>query len=198
MYPLHLKFAAYGSSGSGKSSLIEIVEKIASNITVHRKDTTRKPRPNENPDKSLDLRFLSQKDFDTNTRSGEYDLVYEKYGGLYGVRRDQLIKAFENKEIHFAIVRDISAIQQFKFMYRDAVALYIHADPETIPENLRKREGVNFEERLRRIQMEYKEFIENNTLFDHVVLNFWELDNSVRQLRNILHSYVRKSTSYLK
>ena len=198
MYPIHLKFAVYGSSGSGKSTLIETVQKVAPNITVHRKDTTRQPRETESLDGTLDLRFLDRTEFDKNTEKGEYDVVYEKYGNLYGIRKDQLNKAFENKEIHYAIIRDISAVQQFKYMYQDVRALYIHANPENIPDHLKEREGINFEERLRRTQMEYKEFIENNTLFDHIILNFWELDNAVRQFRNIMHHYVKKSASILK
>ena len=196
MYPLHLKIAIYGSSGSGKSTLIELLRKISKNVTVHRKDTTRPPRPVEMAEGCADLRFVSAEEFEKNR--ADYDIVYTKYGFLYGIRRDQLVSAFEKKEIHVVIIRDITALQQFKYMYPDAIAVYVHADPKMIPANLQKREGVDFSERLRRVEMEYKEFIENSTLFDNIIVNFWEIDNAVRQIQNILHLHVRKAASNLR
>jgi guanylate kinase len=191
VYKIHLKFLVFGTSGAGKSTLIEILHKISENITVHRKDTTREPRPTEDGKEVLDLRFVRELNKD------DYDVIYHKYSHYYGIRRDLLIKAFQNKEVHFIIIRDIHAIQQLKYMYPDAKAIYIHADPNEIPKRLQLREGVDFEERVRRIKEEFKEFVENNTLFDHVVVNFWDLEDAKKQLQNIINSYVRKSTSYI-
>ena len=195
MYPIHLKFAVFGSSGAGKTTLLELVRQLAPNVTVHRKDTTRKPRLNEDPSKSIDLRFVSREEFEAHRT--EYDVVYTKYGDLYGVRRDQLIKAFEYKEIHFAVIRDIPAIQQLKFMYPDFRAIYVHVDPEKIPERIQARDTLGHEERQKRTVQEYTEFLENNTLFDHIILNFWDESNAAKQMQNILNSYVRRASSNL-
>jgi guanylate kinase len=184
-----MKFIVFGTSGAGKSTLMEILKKINPNITVHQKDTTRKPRKTESSDGALDLRFVE--DF----KSEDYDVVYHKYGNYYGIRREVLLKAFENKEIHFIIVRDIHAIQQFKYMYPDAKAIFIHTDPKDIPERLQIRESLDSDERIKRVKEEFNEFVEHNTLFDHVVVNFWDLKDAQKQLQNILNMYVRKSTS---
>lgn len=195
MYPIHLKFAVFGSSGAGKTKLIELVRQLAPNITVHKKDTTRQVRLNEDPEKSIDLRFIPREEFETNRE--DYDVIYTKYGELYGVRRDQFLKAFDKKEIHFAVIRDIPTIQQLKFMYPDFKAIYVHVDPERIPDRIKARDTLRPEERKERTIKEYTEFLENNTLFDHTILNFWDASNAVKQLRNILNYYVRQASSNL-
>ena len=197
MYPIHMKFAVFGSSGAGKSTLIDILKKIEPNATVHRRDTSRGPRPHEPPEGTADLRFISREEFEKRLANNEYDIVSETYGNLYGVRRDQLLEAFKKKEIHLVIIRDIPAIKRFKFMYRDVKAIYIHADPNNIPKRLRERDGVKAEERIRRSQIEYKDFVDSSTLFDHVVINFWDRDNAVRQLENIFHFYARDAARNL-
>ena len=187
-----MKFVVFGSSGAGKSTLMEILRKINANITIHQKDTTREPRKTESADGATDLRFVKE------LKQEDYDIIYHKYGNYYGIRRDLLIKAFENKEIHFIIVRDIHAIQQFKYMYPGAKAIYIHTDPEQIPKRLQEREGVDFEERHKRVKEEFNEFVENNTLFDHVIVNFWDLKDAQKQLQNVINYYIRQSTSNIR
>ncbi len=80
----------FGTSGAGKSTLMEILHTINPYITIHQKDTTRVPRKTESKEGATDLRFV--KDFNKEN----YDLVYHKYGQYYGVRRDLLLKAFQN------------------------------------------------------------------------------------------------------
>src|SRR3989344_580119 len=181
MYPIHLKFIISGVSGAGKTTLIELLQKISPliKITVHKKDTTRQLRINEQSNNSLELNFVNQEEFDKNKKTGIYDIVYYRYSNLYGIRHDQLIKAFTEKEVHFIIISDISAIRQLKFMYPDLKAIYVYVDPKTIPEQLQAREGLAPQERLDRIKQSYTEFLENSTLYDHVVLNFWDKENAI-------------------
>lgn len=188
MYKIHLKFVVFGTSGAGKSILMDILHKINPNITINKKDSTRKPRISESKKGSIDLRFVK------HLKKEDYDVIYHKYSNFYGIRRDTMLKAFQNKEIHFIIIRDIHAIQQFKYMYPDAKAIFIHTDHSQIPKRLQMREGIDFDERVKRIKDEFNEYVENNTLFDHVVVNFWDLKDAQKQLQNIINSYIRKST----
>lgn len=192
MYPIHRMFAVFGSSGSGKSTLIELLQKIDPTVTVHQKDTTREHRPGvEAPEGTSDLRFITLEEFEERRKKGEYAMVYHTYGNFYGVQQDQLTRAFENKELHFIIIRDIPATREFKIMHPETKAIYIHADPKNIPKRLKGRDGKSYKDRLKRTQIEYKDFIDSSVLFDHVILNFWDQDNAVRQLKNLLHFYAK-------
>lgn len=177
----HLLIGLYGVSGTGKSRVMDVLAMANSAITVHVKDTTRVQRE----DAERDLRFLSEEEFRENTANGEYDVVYHKYGHFYGVRRDILIRAFERREVHCVIVRDITALQALKRRYRMR-ALYFHVDPETAVDRVRRRHADDEAERLRRVREEYKEYIDHNTIFDHVIVNFWDVQNAVQQVQRLI------------
>lgn len=177
----HLLLGLYGVSGTGKSRVMDILAMANSAITVHVKDTTRTQRD----EVERDLRFITEDEFRDNNTNGEYEVVYHKYGHFYGVRRDRLRVAFERRELHCVIVRDITALQTLKRRYR-LRALYFHVDPETAVEHVRRRHAEDEAERLRRLREEYKEYIDHNTLFDHVIVNFWDLQNAVLQVQRII------------
>jgi len=188
MYKIHMKFVLFGASGSGKSTILRMVSRLLENTSIHKKDSDRDPRKTEDPNGELEMNFVKK------VIKEDCDIVYHLYGHEYGVKKDQIIRAFENKEIHFIIINEVSAIKQFKYMYPDAKAIYIHVDPKSLPENLKEREGIEVEERRNRVIRQYQEYLDNNTLFDHVILNFWELGNTSAQFRNIFHYYMRIST----
>ena len=50
-------FFVYGASGSGKSTLLNMVSELSSNITIHKKDSDRKPRPLEKGKTLKELSF---------------------------------------------------------------------------------------------------------------------------------------------
>ena len=185
----YLLFLIYGPSGTGKSSVLKIAKETNNSVTIHKKDTNRKPRKGEDISQggTFDLNFVNDfKNIDP------YEIIYRKYDHLYGVRKDLLLNAFKNKEIHFIIINDIEALKDFKNMHPEAKLVYIHTNPEDIPKNVQKREGVPFNERYERVKQGYIEFIENNTLFDHIIVNFWDIENSHRQLQNIIRAYINK------
>jgi guanylate kinase len=177
----HLLLGLYGVSGTGKSTVIDILSMANKALSVHVKDTTREQRQ----EKERDLRFMSEEEFRERSSKGEYEVIYHKYGHFYGVRRDTLLTAFERRELHCIIVRDITALQTLKRRYR-LRALYFHLDPETAVEHVRRRNAEDQEERLRRLREEYKEYIDHNTLFDHVIVNFWDLQNAVLQVQRLI------------
>ncbi|MDX2154025.1 MAG: hypothetical protein SFV54_25015 [Bryobacteraceae bacterium] len=182
----HLLVGLYGVSGSGKSTVMKILGLVNKALTVHTKDSTRKPGTNED-----DLRCISEDEFRANEANGVYELIYYKYGNYYGIRRDQLRDAFECRSIHCIIIRDITALQILKRRYR-LRALYFHADPETAVEHIRRRDREDPEQRLLRLREEYKEFIDHNTLFDHVIVNFWDVNNALLQLQRLFELWDRQ------
>jgi guanylate kinase len=183
-------FAIYGVSGGGKSTFIEILSKVNSSITIHKKDTTREPDDKEIAVINSELNFLDIQKFDSKRERGEYEVVYLKHGNYYGVLSNQLTESFEKKKIHCIIVRDIIALKELKNNFLNLKTIYFHVDPSIVPERLAERDRYDTETRREKIKEEFKEYVENNTLFDHTIVNFWEISNAVRQLQNIINHYI--------
>ena len=183
--------AVFGASGSGKSTLLDIITQICPQATVHRKLTTRKIRPGESAQNAKDLVFVDEVD------PRKCEVVYRKFGNDYGVRKDLLRQAFMKKEVHFIIMRDTQAIRKLKQSHPETRTIYIHTDPESVDRNLQKREGVDMQGRRSRIRDDFAEFVHNNTLFDHVVVNFWDIENATRQIENILASCLKSAAREL-
>ncbi len=179
----NLFFVLYGASGSGKSTLLRFI-KNRKGCSIHQKDTTRPPRKNENSTGVLELRFQKK------LTPANYNLIYKQYGYFYGVRKDLIDKAIKNKEFHFIIINDIDAIKKFKNRFPQSIIFYIHCDPIKIPERIMKRDGLALERRRRiRIEQQYLEFVKHNTLFNHVVVNFWDIQHAKKQIFNIIDLY---------
>ncbi len=187
---MNLIFAIYGVSGAGKSTFLGILREIDSNISIHIKDSTRIADKTElNDNKIPDLNFIDNENFEEKHKDGIYEVVYLKYGNRYGVVREQINEAFCDKKIHCIIVRDIMALKTLKLSFASIKTIYFHVDPNNIPERLSARDRYDKEERAKRINGEFREFIENSTLFDHIIVNFWEISNAVRQFQNIISYY---------
>ena len=176
-------FFVYGASGSGKSTLLNMVSELSSNITIHKKDSDRKPRPLE---KGKTLKELS---FKKKLNPKDYILVYEMFKNKYGIRKDLLLKSFENHEIHFIIIGNVDTLKKMKSLYPYAVTIYIHYSPDEIPKRFLERDSLEFKQRKKKIELQYKDYINHNIFFDHVILNFWELENAKIQLKNIINIY---------
>jgi guanylate kinase len=173
-------YLVFGTSGAGKSSLITLLKKIDPKITIHQKDTTRLPRKTESKEGSLDLKFVNK------LKKEDYEIIYYKYGNYYGIRKDILKQSYKTNAIHFIIIRDINAIRLFKYMHPKAKSIYIHTDPLKIPIVLQAKEGIEFNERVKRIEEEFNDFVKNNSLFDFIIVNFWNMSSAKKQLKNIL------------
>ena len=187
---MNINFVIYGVSGAGKSAFLEILREINLNISIHKKDTTRKADEKEIIDNEIsELNFIARKDFKRKRKEGIYELVYMKYGNYYGVIKEQINRAFCDKKIHCIIVRDMIALKTLKSSFANMKTIYFHVDPDNIPARLSDRDRYDKGERAKRIGEEFKEFIENSTLFDHVIVNFWEISNAVRQFQNIINYY---------
>lgn len=191
MLTTYMLLAVYGASGSGKSEMMKIIDRVCLEATIHKKFTTRGRRPKESPENLLDLELV--KEFDENL----CEATYFKYGNYYGIRKDLLEKAYRNKESHFMIVRDINAIRRLKSLHPELKTIYVHADPHNLKRNLQSREGLDMKERIRRINEEFLEFVYNSILFDHVIVNFWDIENASKQLSHIINMYHKKACECL-
>ena len=88
-------------SGAGKTSLVSLLSKLR-NFEVSISHTTRKPRPNEIPNK--DYFFINEEEFNRLIKNQEF-LEYAKvFNNLYGTTRTQVINNLNNgKNVLFDI-----------------------------------------------------------------------------------------------
>jgi|GEM_PF-2991535 len=198
---VHLKLFLFGVSGAGKTEVMKRIFLSRLGVSCHKKDTTRDRRAEEKGKDVIDLNFLSDekagqkgrlKLFQKNKSQGKYDVVYFKNDTWYGVNHDQILNSVDRSEIHLTILGSINGIRDIKRMYGDAIAIYFHTDPVLVNKNLEERAGQTLEERKKRIARDYQMYLQNNTLFDHVILNFWELDNAILQFNKILDFHIKE------
>ncbi len=186
---MNIILAISGVSGSGKSSLLRILQKTEKSVSIHRKDTTRQRRNTEAGRCSHELKFIDEADFHQRNKEGLYEAVYLKYDNYYGILGEQIVEAFRQKQFHCIIVRDMIAIRTLKQKFPNVKAVYCHADPRDVRSRLKNRNRREVSQRLKKNRDEYQEFIDFSGLFDHIVVNFHEIGNAVRQFQNIIELY---------
>jgi guanylate kinase len=192
MIRIYRLFAVFGASGSGKSTFLSIVRQICPDVSVHRKFTTRSRRPGEALENMEDLEMVDKINPDLCLA------IYLKFEHYYGIRKDLIRIAYANREMHFIIIRDIQTIRNIKMMHPELVVIYVHSDPHTIEDAIQAREGIDKAERLRRIEDDYQDYVNNVELFDHTVLNLWDKHTAERQFRRIIAYYQQNSASSLR
>lgn len=175
-------FVLFGASGSGKSTILNFIKNIK-DCQILPKDTTRPLRLNEKKENVPELNFIK-----TFAHSTDYTISYNYCGFKYGIRKD-LIENLSKNKLYFVILSDIESIKEFKNKVPNSLNIYIHCDPDHIPERIIKRDGLILKKRQKKIVKSYKDFIKNNTLFDHVLINLWEWKFAKQQINNIIDLY---------
>lgn len=131
-------FLIDGTSGTGKSDLLQYVTEFSTDVDFVRKYTTRRQRDYEKSEKwLLDLRFVSEKAF--GERNLEYEYVYS--GFRYGLSRKELELRLATKTNVFVIVRNIEAIQRLVSDYRfiNVVPVFVYTDRSKLEDRLRSQ-----------------------------------------------------------
>ena len=80
-------------------------------------------------------------------------------------------------------------VKKFISKYPNCVKIYVHYDPSEIPKRFKERDTLEFQQRKNKINKQYLDFINNNTLFDHTIVNFWDVKHAKKQILNILKLY---------
>jgi guanylate kinase len=110
-----------GPSGSGKSSIIqEIEKKLPCSLVVS--TTTREPREGEVD--GVDYHFLSRKSFQDLVTAGEFIEYMEFNGNLYGIQKPDLREHVEGDK---TVILDLSCsgARKVKGIYEDATLIFL-------------------------------------------------------------------------
>lgn len=199
--PRHLKLLFVGTSGSGKSTLLELLTNESPRWRMHVKDTTRPEQERDRIRARRDLNHISPDEFRARRQAGAY-LATEVYDShLYGVCREQVEADVRDQAVSLIILATLEPVRELKRRFFDAIAVFLYSEPRLVEERLLERERraqldaeaavTNATRRLGIIEQAYEDFLSNNTLFDHVIVNYLEPRNLLRQTTNIIRHWER-------
>ena len=178
-------------SGAGKTSLVGLLSKLK-NFEVSISHTTRKPRPNETPDK--DYYFISEKEFNRLIKNQEF-LEYAKvFNNLYGTTRTQVINYLnKGKNVLFDI--DWQGADQIKnknLDYKLITFFILPPSKEILFKRLSSRDMKDkliAEDRMKQFEHDVLHWIN----YDYVVIND-DLESCFSKIKNLIEAEIRNGS----
>ncbi len=171
-----------GASFSGKDELVNALIQIEPNkVSAYKKGTTRK-KTKSDKDELVHLKKLPKR----------YDISYEKNGYFYGIDSKEVWKILSKEKIVIIVLSDLSSILKISDEFKNLVStIYLHSniDQDQLIEakkSLPKEEFLKRSNSSRNLKSVY---INNLSVFDHVLLNTSEPEDLYDQAFNILDYY---------
>ena len=170
-------------SGAGKTTLVNLLSKI-DNFKVSISHTTRKPRPNEIPNK--DYYFINEKEFQRLINNGEF-LEYAKvFNNLYGTTRTPVINNLDNgKNVLFDIDwQGADQIKNKKLDYKLITFFILPPSKEVLYDRLQNRDMKDkmiVNERMKQFERDVLHWIN----YDYVIIND-QLDLCFEKINNLI------------
>lgn len=196
-----------GAAGTGKSDLLEFVQRqiVGHRAGILKKFTTRKPRPEEERTrKALDLKFVTEQEFDAIEKVGEfYSYRYPRRGReCYGFYKSDLELLFAQVDNVFLIVRSAPTIQKLieDFPDVEVIPLFVYTIETLIEKRLRK-DGYTTEEikyRMERTTEAMDDLYTHPTLYRRVIVNNSDRTTYQRQLKDHFDSLLQASPSVVQ
>lgn len=129
------------------------------------------------------------------------DLVYEQYGVRYGVELKSLYEKLEEGYTPIIVINDIRAVEDLKAVLGSLVySIFLYRKPANYDEFLNEERGrasetsekdyveKNARTRYEKAQAIYRIYIENIQLFDKVILNSSEKQDTLHQVKCIVEN----------
>ncbi|CAD6494277.1 MAG: Guanylate kinase [Candidatus Argoarchaeum ethanivorans] len=185
-----------GSSGSGKTELLDLIQNQAtSKAVLAPKYSTRNERKGEFDD----IRHVDRIDDE------EYTFVYPMNNYTYGIKAEEITDLLGRGYNVFIILSDLRIVEEVKqFFGSIAVSLYIfrNLSADQLEKVLEEREmarGINpvdtvplerqRQTRLNRLYFIQRKYVDNITLFDHIILNIRKPQDMLQQVINLVEGY---------
>lgn len=172
-------------SGSGKTTICNLLSERYSEYKISISATTRAPRPNEQ--EGVEYFFLDKDDFHKRIKNDEFIEYEEVFGNYYGtlksVVKDILTAGFT---VLFDI--DVNGALKVKANFPEAILIFIR--PPSIKElkrRLRSRktdDETEIQKRLQRLPEEYKK----SAFFDYDIVNE-DLEKTVEKIHQIIEEH---------
>ena len=178
-------------SGAGKTTLVNLISKL-DNFEISISHTTRKPRPNEIPNK--DYYFVSENEFDRLIKNQEF-LEYAKvFNNFYGSTRTPVINSLnKGKNVLFDIDwQGADQIKNKKLDYKLITFFILPPSKEVLFERLSKRhtnDKLLAEERMNQFERDVLHWIN----YDYVVINN-DLDECYLKITNLISAVINNGS----
>ncbi|HID55225.1 TPA: guanylate kinase [Candidatus Poribacteria bacterium] len=173
-----------GPSGSGKSSLVDLLLRRNPSLRRSVSATTRRARPGERD--GVDYHFMSVERFKEGIERGEF-LEWAIYNGnYYGTPRKPVDEAISKGE-DILLTIEVQGAAQIKGNYPDALFIFIlPPSSESLRERIKRRGSESEEEIERRLRIARDE-ISRIEIYDFFVINREdELKRAVEEVERII------------
>ncbi len=179
-------FLISAPSGSGKSSLVNLLRSEVKNLEFSVSYTTRPPRGSE--EEAREYHFISREEFQRMIDADEFLEYADVFGNYYGTARSSLTHAFDKgKDVLLDI--DVQGAAQVRRKLPNAVTIFLMPpSPEILAYRLRNRsraEGTVIEDIINRRLARARDEIENYREYDYILVNDI-LDRAVEEMAAIV------------
>jgi guanylate kinase len=180
-------FIYTGPDGSGRKTIAKMVSTVFDMETVI-SYTTREPRHYETDGK--DYYFIDEDTFSKMEEKQEFLESVEIDGIKYGIREEEVVKAFENHTFIYLTLNP-EGTEKLKRMYGDKVIrLFVFADRDTVVS--RQKERQDPEEDIQRHLAHYEETMGYKNECEHAFENFDSPQVSF-QVSEVIEKYLERN-----
>jgi guanylate kinase len=180
-------------SGTGKTTICNILRKRIPNLKLTTSHTTRKRRKGEID--GIDYIFISKQEFKDKIKNKDFLEWAEVHSNYYGTSLESVDKHI-NKGYDTLLEIDIQGVTSLrKTKYQ---GIYIIIFPPSIDElkvRLRKRGSDSKEDILSRVETGKKE-IKKYKMYDYIITNY-VIEDTVNNILSILHTEKFKTCNYV-
>lgn len=174
-------FIISAPTATGKTTLVNKLEKELSNLVRSISYTTRKPRKNEK--EGVDYYFISEEEFKAKVEAGDF-LEYAKVFGHYYGTSKEVVEKLRNDGKKVVLVIDVQGAMTLKDKLPSVLIFLKPPSYEELERRLRLR-GMDSEEKIKeRLKMAKLEMKEANK-FDYQIVND-DLDTACKLIRSII------------
>jgi guanylate kinase len=173
-----------GTSGSGKTSVVNRLLERHSDLCIAISATTRQPRPNERDGR--EYYFVSHEEFIQRQEQQEFIEWAKVHGNLYGTLVSE-IGRIETAGQSILLDIDVQGAASIRQRYPDAVEIFIKPPSiEELERRLRQRGTEDEQDLLRRLKTAGQEIAASEE-FDHIVVNE-EIEAATKEVELIIQA----------
>jgi guanylate kinase len=169
-------------SGTGKGTLLGVLEKINPNVRFSISATTRKPRKGEKDGKNYF--FKTEEEFNEMIKSGELIEWVEYCGNYYGTPKKHITCSLE-QGYDVILEIEVEGAVKIKEHYPDCVLIFVLPPSFAELKNRIEKRGTECPDSIRRRTEKAKEEIKHIKSYDYVVINE-DIEKAVNDINTIL------------